>query len=156
MRETVLILSSKDDIHAQAVAKQITDKRSMDALILDTADYPSNWQLSVRIVLGDTPAFTLRVEGREFIDQDVAGVWWRRPQQHIIPNKVAEQKVREFCINESRATFQGWIYSLGRRVVNPLASERPACHKVLQLIHANKVGVPIPKHNRRMLLTTRS
>jgi glutathione synthase/RimK-type ligase-like ATP-grasp enzyme len=145
MTETVIILSSGGDIHAQSVAKQVTDKHSKHALILDAADYPAKWQLSFRVAPGGTPSFMLRVAGQEIIDSDVAGVWWRRPQQHVIPDRVSEPKVRDFCLSESRAAFQGWIYALGRKVVNPLAAERPACHKLLQLIHATRVGVPIPK-----------
>ena len=144
MNPYVIILSAADDVHACAVAAEIMTKHKARALILDTAHYPEHWQLTARIGDARKPSWLLRAGDLELTDRQVVGVWWRRPKAHRISKLVKGRKIRRFCSDEAVAAFNGWIYSLGSSVVNPLAAELAANKKPYQLLKAKEVGLRVP------------
>lgn len=72
-------------------------------------------------------------------------MWWRRPKRHVPAWEIEAAEVVQFCLDESRALFEGWIHSLGNRVINPLRAEMAANQKPFQLYTAERVGLRIPR-----------
>jgi hypothetical protein len=145
MIQWVVIIAEDEDIHARSVAAEIKKHPNRRALILNAADYPVKWQLSFSLKNGDCPRYDIRCAVGTISGDSVTGVWWRRVRRHAIPADIADSRVRQFCLDEARAAFQGWIYSLGNRVINPLAAELSANQKPYQLVKAAGIGLRIPE-----------
>lgn len=114
-------------------------------MIVDSAQYPRQIQLSVSISnLTESESFELSVCGKRVHSADTTGVWWRRPKAHQFPNVGFSKPVRQFCLQESAASFEGWLHSCAPKVINPLSADSYASHKVAQLTRAAKAGLHIP------------
>jgi len=138
----VIILAPQNDVHARTVGWEI-EQRGGRAVILDTADFPTQWRLTLSAT--PSPDFTLTLADGHRIDGDnVTGLWWRRVSAHLIPDEVADHKHREFCRDEARALLDGWAYALGNRVMNPLAAELAARRKPYQLVMAARMKLDVP------------
>ena len=143
--KTAIILSPADDVHALTVAWEV-ERMGATALILDTTGFPANWKIEMSSRAGGGTRFVLTTpDGRRICDDLVSGVWWRRPRPFGIPVEVTETNHRDFCAAESRMLLEGWGFSLGRRLVNPLAAELAARAKPYQLMMAERAGLKIPK-----------
>lgn len=138
----VIILAPPDDVHARTVGWEI-EQRGGQAVILDTADFPTQWRLSLSA--HPSPDFTLTLADGRRIDGDrVTGLWWRRVSAHRIPDEVADREHRQFCRDESRALLDGWAYALGNRTMNPMAAELAARRKPYQLVMAARMKLDVP------------
>jgi hypothetical protein len=140
---SVLIIAPANDPHACVVAKRL-EALEAKPIILDSAHFPSQWQLSVGTANGEPRRFVLGSNELELDEETLVGVWWRRPRRYVPSSDVAESHLRSFIISESRAAFEGWLHCLGDRVINPIAADRAASHKLLQLQCAVEVGLKIP------------
>ncbi|CDX40080.1 putative RimK domain protein ATP-grasp [Mesorhizobium sp. ORS 3359] len=141
----VLIISSPEDVHSLSVAHSLT-KMGVDPLIVDSASFPLVSQIVFSPHRRDCwPAFSLSVSGRRVTNDNLVGVWWRRPAAHLIDEGVTEPKYREFCSSESKMLFRGLINSLGVAVVNPPHADAMANQKPVQLSMAVLAGFSIPK-----------
>lgn len=143
-RSSVLIIAPANDPHACVVAKRL-EALEANAIILDSAHFPSQWHLSLMTANDEPPQFVLSNNELEMDEKSVLGVWWRRPNRFIPSSDVQESHLRRFIFSESRAAFEGWLHCLGDRVINPIAADRAASHKLLQLQCALDVGLKIPK-----------
>lgn len=143
-RPSALIVAPRDDPHACVVAKRL-EALGAEAIMLDSACFPSEASLSLRTANGAPERFVL--EGGQFAldEQRLAGVWWRRPRRHLAASDVAEAHLRQFISTESRAAFEGWLHCLGDRVINPIAAEHAASYKLFQLQCAAALGLRIPR-----------
>jgi hypothetical protein len=139
--KTVLIFSTATDIHARVVAKEI-ERAHGQAVILDVADFPKKWKLSFSLS-NSSNSVSIHHGNQSISGDDLVGVWWRRAHRHRIP-QVTDPKIRTFCYNESQALFQGWIYSLDWKIINPLSAQFAADRKPLQLHRATSIGLQIP------------
>jgi hypothetical protein len=139
----VLIIAPANDPHAHVVAKRL-ESLDAEAIVFDSAYFPSRCQLSLSLASGSSGRFVLAGNGFEFDQQHLSGVWWRRPRRHVASIDVEEAHLRRFVTEESRAAFEGWLHCLGDRVVNPVAADHAASHKLLQLQCAVEVGLRIP------------
>ena len=75
----VLIISPADDLHAQVVAKMLTDRQIWFEWI-DLRDLNQSLQISYHA--GDTIGFRLVTStGKVVESQDILSVWWRRALQ---------------------------------------------------------------------------
>jgi glutathione synthase/RimK-type ligase-like ATP-grasp enzyme len=144
MTPSVLIIAPANDPHACVVAKRL-EALEAEAIILDSAHFPSQWHLSVSTANDEPPRFVLRCHELAVNEENLVGVWWRRPQPYVPSSDVRELHLRRFITSESRAAFEGWLHCLGDRVINPIAADRAASHKLLQLQCAVEVGLKIPK-----------
>lgn len=144
MSTYVLIIAPEDDAHAQVVAKRIESLKAK-AVILDAANFPSQWQLSARVENDQTLRFVLSGDGIELNEGNLAGVWWRRPRRHLASSDVQESHFRQFISIESHEAFDGWLQCLHDRVINPIDAELTSSHKLRQLQCAVEVGLSIPK-----------
>ena len=139
----VLIVAPKSDEHASVVAKRL-ESIGAEAVILDSAEFPSLWRLSVRISNRAAPGFVLERDGTVLNENNLAGVWWRRPHRYLPASDVVESHFRQFVLVEAREAFEGWLLSLGRRVINSPSAES-AARKLVQLKYAVQAGLNIPK-----------
>lgn len=140
----VIIVAPSRDLHARTVAWEL-ERLGAEPLILDLADYPLSWKLSLLRDGESHPSFALTLPGgRCLADADLAGVWWRRAAHFVIPEDVEDDRHRSFCYDECRSIVEGWIFGLGARVMNPLANERLAGNKPQQLAMAAACGLSIP------------
>jgi glutathione synthase/RimK-type ligase-like ATP-grasp enzyme len=138
----VIILAQPTDVHALSVAYEV-EQSGERALILDTADYPEKWQLSISI--GKDVSWEISTGHEQVRSTDVTGVWWRRIRAHEIAAEVIDDRVRRFCVNEARGVLLGWAHALGRRVINPVGAERAATAKLFQLVTARRLGLTLPE-----------
>jgi len=116
------------------------------AVLIDSADFPQFVELTYEQtnVMG-IPFFCVTYKGERIQRDELTGVWWRRPREHRIENTVASPPVREFCAQESKLAFEGWLHLLGERVINPLAAASRAEKKAVQLASAVAAGLTIPE-----------
>jgi MvdD pre-ATP grasp domain len=118
------------------------------ALILDSAKFPACWQIQLHVAPGELPYYLINTAEGDCIHSDqLAGAWWRRPNDHEIPSGVTDKQHRRFCRAESRALLEGWAYGLGRRLINPLEKEFAARRKPYQLEVASRIGLVTPTTN---------
>jgi glutathione synthase/RimK-type ligase-like ATP-grasp enzyme len=144
MPHFVVIIAPETDAHAQVVAKRL-EALDSQAIILDSALYPSQWRLTVGLSNNEPLDFTLEHDGIVLRKDEIAGVWWRRPRRYIAPDSVSESHFRQFIVSESSQAFQGWLHCLGNKVINPISADSIASYKILQLQSAAEVGLRIPK-----------
>ena len=142
--EVVLIIAREDDLHALTVAWELR-QRNVDSVIIDLADFPQRWLLSVYPGEGATTLYAVTLaNGRTIASEAISGVWWRRTCRFQIPDTVRSRKHRQFCLAECRELIEGWILTLGTRVINPLGRERVASNKIHQLQMASACGLNVP------------
>ena len=139
----VVIIAPAKDAHALVVAKRLEALKA-EAVLLDSAEFPARWNLSFETGPRGK-RFRLRGKGLDLSETRLRGVWWRRPRRHLASSDVVEAHLRRFVSLEARAAFEGWLHSLGRRVVNPVAADHLASHKLLQLQLAQEAGLRIPQ-----------
>jgi hypothetical protein len=145
MSPAALIIAPEEDFHAQVVARRI-EALGGRAFILDSALFPNEWRLAVRVADDLKPRFSLQRDRTLFLtDQEVMGIWWRRPRSHVAPEDITEKHIRDFVSYESKEAFRGWLHCFGDRVINPIGADAAASHKILQLYCASQVGLRIPR-----------
>jgi hypothetical protein len=143
--KVVIIIAKSQDVHALAVAAELSAALNARAVILDAGEYPAAWRLTIPVEGASDPGWMIRGRDWEIDSRQVAGVWLRRPRRHRIAPEVKGRRERGFCLDEARAVFQGWLHGLGNRVVNPLAAEFAANQKPFQLMKAKEAGLRIPR-----------
>ena len=141
---SVVILAPSDDLHAQCVARELEKNRGTAAIVLDAAGFPMTWALAIETDSSGRLRVLVESTERTLDLSAVTGVWWRRPRRHFISEEIVDERVKQFCLDESRALFEGWIYALGDRVINPLHAEMAANQKPLQIYAAQRVGLQVP------------
>jgi hypothetical protein len=138
----VLIVAPSDDLHALTVKRRI-EGLGGHAFILDTEDFPSRSRLSLELNARSASRASLSPNDELSFNSDVAGVWWRRPRKYGVSPLIVERHIQRFVQLEARETFEGWLGTIGDRVINPLAAEAAAT-KPLQLETAGRIGIRIP------------
>ncbi|MCC2112302.1 MAG: hypothetical protein KDJ16_09735 [Hyphomicrobiales bacterium] len=144
-RDVVIILADPNDIHARAVAAEVIGTFGARAIILETGEYPVQWQITSTIDR-ETGAHW-QIQSGELVarSNDVSGVWRRRSSPHVIHDDITDTEARQYCEKDAMHAFQGWLFSMGNAVINPFAAEFAASRKAFQLSKANEVGLRIPE-----------
>lgn len=142
--DTVVIIAPEPDLHAQVVAKRIEDLGGR-AVVLDSARFPTDWRLTVRLSSAGSEGVIIEHGDIRVSDEQVAGVWWRRPCWYRASPAVTETNLRRFIALEARQALEGWLHGLGDRVINPLAADASAAFKLLQLRTAAQIGLRVPQ-----------
>src|ERR1019366_5448965 len=120
----VVIIASPDDVHAQTVAWEV-GRLGGRAVILDTAEFPAGWRLSLSAGgPGRAQFLVTAADGFEIEDSRLSGLWLRRRNAPVVAAEITNADHRSFREDESRALLDGWLYALGRRAMNPLQAER--------------------------------
>jgi glutathione synthase/RimK-type ligase-like ATP-grasp enzyme len=141
---TVLIISSLDDVHAQAVMVALAARGGSEVELLGLSDFPQRLALSMAFEDGKH-SFALHRPGGQTFDLDrVRAVWWRRPQAFVLPEAITDPAHRRFAISEATTAFQGLYQSVDAVWVNEPLRDAAASHKPFQLTLAQRIGLEIP------------
>jgi glutathione synthase/RimK-type ligase-like ATP-grasp enzyme len=140
----ILIVSSKDDPHAQRVAAELA-RLGADARILDLRDFPTRLALALRYSSDEIGPRHVRChEGCDIDVHAVTALWWRRPQPFQLDAGILRPSHRTFAYNECHEAWSGLWQSLDVLWVNHPSRDEAAAHKVYQLDVARSVGLAIP------------
>ena len=148
---TILILTSREDITADAVVDELAD-RDADVVRFDTADFPTGSRLAATLQGGGWVGTITNTgfPGRVIDLGYVRSVWWRRPTEFRTPEEWAADE-QAFAAGEARAGLLGVLGAVGiRRQAKPVrwinhpAAESAANYKPTQLAAAVRVGLDVP------------
>jgi glutathione synthase/RimK-type ligase-like ATP-grasp enzyme len=139
---SVLIISTLDDGHAQAVIKALHAKGHDAPDVLDLSRFPMQMGVSLHFDR-DQRRFKLAHRSSGYFDlSTVHAVWWRRPQ--AIDLSSADPRHAQFVHSEWNTTLQGLFHSMNAFWVNDPARDAVAAHKPFQLTMAQECGLTIP------------
>lgn len=140
----ILIISAHEDIHAQAVMRELAKQGVGGVRMLNFADFPTRLAVNMRIDNNGHCDYELRFSDATVPMNEVTAVWWRRPQPFGIPNTVTDPAVRHFAMSEAATAFQGMWQSSRALWVNNILRDAAAAHKPWQLALAKQVGLAVP------------
>ena len=141
----ILIISTHEDVHAQAVMRELAAKGHTGVRLLNLSDFPMQLSLSMRIDNNGHCDYGLRFPDRMVSMDEVTAVWWRRPQAFGVPPSVKDPAVRHFVMSEAATAFQGMWQSSDALWVNNILRDAAAAHKPWQLTLAKQCGLTIPE-----------
>lgn len=140
----ILIISSEEDDHAQAVLKCLAELNT-PAKLLNLAHFPRQTQLAINF------SSVFSAEGSTLTDPngDVAlsgcrVVWWRRPQLLTLHPEISDHAQRTFAYNECFSALSGLWLSFNPFWVNHPTRDEEASRKAYQLKIASEIGLKIP------------
>lgn len=143
MRNKVLIITSKNDEHADYIISRMNDRGLSDRVIrLNTEDFSDNVVYSF-----DGEQFKLEIQdsGRKVSSFEICTVWYRRPIKQNI--SFADPGVEKFVKGQFEHFLNGLYYILCDDVlwINEIKDNLYAKNKLYQLNVAKKAGFKIPK-----------
>lgn len=139
----ILVISHPADLHASTVLARLASVGA-DAVLVDLADFPENLRLRLAAT-GKTFGAELDVGGRTLSLDDVAAVWWRRPQAHVLAANMASRDHWNFAYGECQAAMSGLFSCIDAFWINPPLNDEKAAQKVYQLKLAQEIGFRIPR-----------
>jgi glutathione synthase/RimK-type ligase-like ATP-grasp enzyme len=141
----ILVISSPEDPHAQAVLAEL-DRLGRPARLVNLAEFPMRMSLSARFDNNGSNHFSLGFAGGDRVSlADVTAVWWRRPQPFGLPAELAEPAYRQFALSEASTAFHGAWQSTEALWINDPVRDAAAAHKPWQLKLAKEVGLTLPE-----------
>jgi len=146
----ILILTNKDDSHADAVIRSLSAK-GIDVFRLNSEDLLQKYSLNLHLDKEGLWKGEITDEiGRVLNLATLKVAWFRKPDFDFFGRKAASPE-EEFIVSETKA-FIDTLYSLPniKWINDPLRANRSKI-KFQQLILAHKCGVKVPK----TLITTR-
>jgi len=148
----ILIISTPQDVHAQAVMKALTERGVTGHHILDLSEFPMRMDLGISMADGGENQFAVRLADGTRLDLGAAtAIWWRRPQSFGLPPSMTDPVHRAFANQECDFAFRGMWQCTSALWVNDVTRDAAASHKPWQLAIAKELGLSIP----RTLITNR-
>ncbi|MGF6696978.1 glutathione synthase/RimK-type ligase-like ATP-grasp enzyme [Paraburkholderia sp. MM5496-R1] len=139
---SVLIISTLDDGHAQAVIKALHANGHEAPHVLDLSHFPKQITVSLHFQ-SDQRRFSLSHRSSGHFDLGaIHAVWWRRPQ--AIDLSKADARHAQFVRSEWNTALQGLFHSMNAFWVNDPARDAVAAHKPFQLTVAQECGLTVP------------
>jgi glutathione synthase/RimK-type ligase-like ATP-grasp enzyme len=141
--DKLLIITGKDDVHADHIISKLLDEGKGDAIVrLHHDDALSN--LVCTYHLGELEVY-IKDSGRHFKTSEVKCVWYRKPNDLIIPESIAPD-AREFAQGQISSLLQGLHYLTADHAywINPRRTAYIARNKVKQLQVATQLGFDVP------------
>lgn len=142
---TVLVVTRAWDTTADLVIRAL-DRFPVTVTRINTEDFPT--RAAINFAAGDSGISALLDTGygRTVSTTSVSSVYFRRPDPPRIDDTVTDPAWRTFAENESRSALSGFLRLIDHaRWVNHPALIAEAEHKLLQLTHARRAGLRIPK-----------
>ncbi|TCC47965.1 ATP-grasp ribosomal peptide maturase [Kribbella capetownensis] len=138
---TVLVLTGRDDLTADAVIDELT-RRKASVVRYDTSDFPQASRVAATL---GTQGWEGQLTAERSIDlQTISSVWWRRPAEFSVPG-VWPDEARAFAVSEARVGVLGVLGSLPVRWINHPAKDSAANYKPVQLAVAARAGLDVPR-----------
>ena len=129
----ILIISAHEDVHAQAVMRELATQGNCGVRLLNFSDFPLQLAVNMRIDNNGCCDHELRFPDRIVNMEEVTAVWWRRPQAFGVPPSVKDPSIRHFVMSEAATAFQGMWQSSDALWVNNILRDAAAAHKPWQL-----------------------
>jgi ATP-grasp ribosomal peptide maturase len=138
---TVLVLTGRSDITADAVVDELTRRRAK-VVRYDTADFPVSSQVAATL---GSQGWQGTLSGDHRIElESIGSVWWRRPGEFSIPTEWPDE-ARAFAASEGRVGVLGVLGSLPARWINHPSRDSAANYKPVQLAVAARAGLTVPR-----------
>ena len=137
----IIIFCAPSDVHGLVVGSFLARELRKDVLLLNTADYPTKW--NVDLCAGSHNEFAIKSNGRRVASAEIEGVWRRRCKPHEIHSAVTDRAARQFCFTEARSFLTGLMNACDN-IINRADADARANDKTLQLRIASDVGLRIP------------
>lgn len=137
----ILILSYAQDRTAEKV-ELLLQKRDVEFLHLDTADYPTRAWIVVRCDSG-SPATIVGQDGEQAGLGQVRAIWYRHPGNFRADSRLSGAD-KAFVVTEAGLAIGGMLRNLDARWMNHPAAIGEARHKLTQLDRARQLGLRIP------------
>ena len=141
----VLVVTRAWDTTADLVIRAL-DSFPVAVTRINTEDFPT--RAAINFTAGDSgiSAFLDTGFGRAVATASVLAVYFRRPDPPRIDDAVTDPAWRVFAQNESRSALSGFLRLIDHaRWVNHPTMIAEAEHKLLQLAHARRAGLRIPR-----------
>ena len=139
--DTVLVLTGRSDITADAVVDELARRRA-SVVRYDTKDFPVSSKLAATL---GSQGWQGTLSGDHRIElESVSSVWWRRPGEFAIPPDWSDE-ARAFAASEGRVGVLGVLGSLSARWINHPSRDSAANYKPVQLAAAARAGLEIPR-----------
>ena len=149
---SILIVTGKDDVHADAVIRKAERRTTPTVVRLNTDDFAEN----VDYTIGGpnwVGEVALRDSGRACRTDEVTAVWYRKPVPIRSERVLSLEPVRDFVNSEYEAMSRSLFGLLGNAFwVSDYWQIRGASQKLPNLSLAHKLGLRTP----RTLVTSRS
>ena len=144
MKKQMLIVTSKDDVHSDAVIRHLQNiGKGDDVVRLNTEDIATNASVSFD---GTDANIQLHDSGRTFNSSQIRSVWFRRPKPINVLDRDYSSSVQTFISDEWTAFIRGVYFCMhdSSLWVNPLPSLHRARNKLQQLQLAINLGFAVP------------
>lgn len=142
--KTVVIISSKSDVHATTVLEELRTM-GQPAVLLDLSDFPLHSQLAIDYANQRDHQFTLKTPAAAIDFAEVGSIWWRRPQNFQLDPALQDAAAVQFAFNESHEAITGLWHALDVFWINDPARDATAHRKAYQLRLARETGLIIPE-----------
>jgi glutathione synthase/RimK-type ligase-like ATP-grasp enzyme len=140
----ILIISSPEDPHAQAVMAEL-DRMGRPHRLLNLAEFPGKLSLTARLDDRRSDFSLTFADGAKIPMDEVTAVWWRRPQAFGFPAEIKDPAHRHFAQSEAGTAFQGMYQASSCLWINNVVRDAAAAHKPWQLKLAREAGLSIPE-----------
>jgi glutathione synthase/RimK-type ligase-like ATP-grasp enzyme len=146
MNRSILIVTNKNDIHADVVAAFL-QRLGHVPQFLYSSDIPHNGSVRYRLNNGDPSSVLESAAG--LVDlRAIGAVWWRKPDLFSVDSRLTENE-NLFARNEGAATLTGMFASLALDPsvywMNHPWRNQAANHKIAQLSQAAQLGMRVPE-----------
>ena len=140
----LLIITGKHDTHADYIINLLRQMGMNDYIVrLNTEDFLDN----VEIVFRDGE-FLMHIKdsGRSFDNADIGCVWYRKPEEVIIPDECDEES-RTYIEGSVHSVLQGIYHILAEPAIwiNPRQTAQNGGNKLRQLQVARSIGFLTPR-----------
>jgi glutathione synthase/RimK-type ligase-like ATP-grasp enzyme len=140
----IIIIAAEDDLHAQCVTQVIRNEFGKECLIWNNSRLPAADQATIHLSQ-NAQVCSLVSDGSRYDLGDVTSVWWRRPEKPKIDEKVTQDRVRNFCEEETTRFFKGLATVSSTTLINDPDAQDRANRKAAQLKLARELGLKIPE-----------
>jgi glutathione synthase/RimK-type ligase-like ATP-grasp enzyme len=143
-RDKILVITSKDDSHADYVISKLNSAQLDDRVVrLNTEDFLFNCE-----VFFDGSQFELYIRDskRRLRSSEVCSVWYRRPKEITTPGD-SDPGVNAFISGQATSCLRGLYFCLHDSAlwINPLPALHRSRLKLQQLQLAESLGLRIPR-----------
>lgn len=139
---SVLIVTEPDDAHAAMVARTLRHEHGIEPRYLYLGEFPTKMTGWFSCDSPSGPMF--KTDSESIPLERIRSVWWRRPEHSWIPpdrNAFEHDFMRVECDH----FVQGMLWSIECLWVNDPFRQHLAGRKLVQLRHAQKAGLAVPR-----------
>lgn len=141
-KDTVLIISSKNDVHTDVIIDKLNKIGFGDKVVrFNTEDFMTNCLLTYKT---DNSYLHFKDAEKRIHTKNLISVWYRRPKEFIVDSSLNQYS--PFIKEQTEAALKGFYFSthFNSKWINPLDALYRSRLKIQQLELARKIGFNIP------------